>query len=149
MKKSNHVQADPYRRKTWEFLSVSCAIDFSEDYVRIVFFSYSRDHEPMYFGVLWDRPHNATSAAEKLCGHAEMSLLCTSGITGVYRGKVVERDSRDERAEMGIHSIHVAPFSPVSRGHVAGLGATVEGESLDYRVVTRAIDFNGEVGAGG
>jgi len=29
------------------------------------------------------------------------------------------------------------------------LGAAVEGERLDRRVVTRAIDFNGEVGAGG
>jgi hypothetical protein len=33
--------------------------------------------------------------------------------------------------------------------HPGGLGATVEGESPNRRVVTSAIDFNGEVGAGG
>ena len=37
----------------------------------------------------------------------------------------------------------------LARDDPDGLGATVEGERLDRRVVTRAIDINGEVGAGG
>jgi hypothetical protein len=49
--------------------------------------------------------------------------------------------------------VNVEPLSE-ARTKVAGffsvlLGATVEGERLDRRVVTRAIDFDGEVGAGG
>ena len=180
MKKSNHVQADPYKNQTCQFLFVSHAIDFSEDYALIVFFSNCRDHEPMYFGVLWDRPHNALAGYGKLCGHTGISLLCTSGVTGVYGGRMLKnhasivlasfRPSTGTRPPHQLGGAHRlgAPYSShrvpqrVRLGpslaaalldgifeHPTRLGAAVEGECLDRRVVTRAIDFNGEVGAGG
>ena len=37
-----------------------------------------------------DRPHNAQAAVEKLCGHTGISLLCTSGVTGVYGGRMLK-----------------------------------------------------------
>ena len=47
--------------------------------------------EPIYFGILWDRPHAAQASAEKLCGHAGTSFLCTSGVTEVYRGRLPQK----------------------------------------------------------
>jgi len=38
-----------------------------------------------------DRPHNNPSAGEKLCGHAGISLPCTFGVKGVYRGRMLKK----------------------------------------------------------
>jgi hypothetical protein len=42
-------------------------------------------------------------------------MACTSGTRGEHPGRIAERDWEDGRDEVGIPSVHVAPFSPVSR----------------------------------
>jgi hypothetical protein len=42
-------------------------------------------------------------------------MVCTCGTTGERSRRIAERDSRDGRDEVRIQSVHVAPFSHVSR----------------------------------
>ena len=49
------------------------------------------------------------------------SMVRTSGAVGEYSHRIAERDWRDGRDEVGIQSVHVAPFSHVSRFTRQGL----------------------------
>ena len=94
-------------------------------------------------------------AAKQLCGYASTSLVRMPGTTGKHHAGCSKRlSSKAAASEEARRTLrYVEPLSD-ARTKVAGffsvlLGAAVEGERLYRRVVTCAIDFNGELGAGG